>query len=55
MAFNTTALKIVHGAGSPEGVYAASPGSLFLNETGGANVSIYVKESGTGTTGWVAK
>lgn len=43
------------GAGSPEGVVAASPGTLYLNENGGAGTTLYVKESGTGKTGWVAK
>lgn len=43
------------GAGSPEGVYNANVGSLFLRTNGGANTTLYVKESGTGNTGWVAK
>ena len=30
-------------------------GSIYLRTDGGANTSIYVKESGTGNTGWVAK
>lgn len=43
------------GAGSPEGVYTAPIGSLYLRTDGGASTSLYVKESGTGNTGWVAK
>lgn len=43
------------GANSPEGVYSANVGSLFLRTNGGANTTLYVKESGTGNTGWVAK
>ena len=46
---------VYYGAGSPEGVVTAMIGSLFLNSTGGAGTSLYVKESGTGNTGWVAK
>jgi hypothetical protein len=43
------------GSGSPEGVVTAPMGAIYHNTLGGANVSIYVKESGTGNTGWVAK
>lgn len=43
------------GTGSPEGVYAAPVGSQFIRTDGGAGTSFYVKESGTGNTGWVAK
>ena len=43
------------GSGSPEGVVTADPGSLYTNIAGGANTTLYVKESGGGNTGWVAK
>jgi hypothetical protein len=43
------------GANSPEGVITAQQGSLFIRTNGGANTTLYVKESGTGNTGWVAK
>jgi len=44
------------GAGSPEGVVTAVVGSIYLRTTdGGAGTTFYVKESGTGNTGWVAK
>ena len=43
------------GAGSPEGVVAAPVGTLFLRTDGGATTTLYVKTSGTGTTGWTAK
>jgi hypothetical protein len=43
------------GEGSPEGVLAAGIGSLALRSDGGAGTSFYVKESGTGNTGWVSK
>jgi hypothetical protein len=43
------------GAGSPEGVVTAPIGAVYHNTTGGAGTSFYVKESGTGNTGWVAK
>lgn len=43
------------GNGDPENVVTASVGSLFLRANGGANTTLYVKESGSGNTGWVAK
>jgi hypothetical protein len=42
------------GTGSPEGVETASVGSVFLRTDGGTSTTVYVKESGTGNTGWVA-
>jgi hypothetical protein len=56
IAINSYANIIVTaGAGSPEGVVTASPGSLYLNASGGAGTTLYVKESGGGNTGWVGK
>jgi hypothetical protein len=43
------------GAGSPEGAVTARIGSIYQRTDGGAGTSFYVKESGTGNTGWVAK
>jgi len=43
------------GSGSPEGVRTAPVGSLYTRTDGGTNTTLYVKESGTGNTGWVAK
>ena len=43
------------GDGTPEGIVTAAIGSLFMRRDGGAGTSLYVKESGTGNTGWVAK
>jgi hypothetical protein len=43
------------GSGTPEGNVTAAPGSTFHRTDGGANQGIYIKESGTGNTGWVAK
>lgn len=43
------------GAGSPEGVVTAPVGASYHRTDGGAGTSLYVKESGTGNTGWVAK
>jgi len=46
---------IAKGAGTPEGVITARPGSLYTNTSGGSGTTLYVKESGTGNTGWVGK
>lgn len=43
------------GTGTPEGAVTAPIGSVFHRSDGGAGTSFYVKESGTGDTGWVAK
>lgn len=43
------------GTGSPEGVVTAVVGSTAMRSDGGAGTTSYVKESGTGNTGWVAK
>jgi hypothetical protein len=42
---------IFSGNGTPEGSITASPGSTY-HDTGG---TFYVKQTGTGSTGWVAK
>lgn len=43
------------GTGTPEGNITADVGSTWQRSDGGAGTSFYVKESGTGNTGWVAK
>lgn len=67
LEFNGISNKIVLGDGAsndaeihvstatPESSITAPPGSICLNTGGGAGTSFYVKESGTGNTGWVAK
>lgn len=51
-----TISKYVHaGAGSPEGVVTARVGATYHRTDGGAGTCFYVKESGVGKTGWVAK
>lgn len=47
--------QLIVGTGSPEGVVVGYTGSVFLNANGGAGVTFYVKESGFGNVGWVAK
>jgi hypothetical protein len=55
MFIGTGTTRITSGTGSPEGVLTASIGSWYTRTDGGANTTLYVKESGTGNTGWVAK
>lgn len=43
------------GTGSPETVVAATIGSLYSRTDGGGSTTLYVKESGAGNTGWIAK
>ena len=43
------------GTGSPEGVVSGSVGSLYTDQNGGANTTLYVKESGFSDTGWTVK
>jgi len=47
--------KLYAGSGSPENAIAATIGSLYLRTDGGTGSTFYVKESGAGKTGWVAK
>jgi hypothetical protein len=46
---------ITAGANTPEGAVTAPVGSLFLRTNGGTSTTLYVKQSGSGNTGWVAK
>lgn len=48
--------KYVHyrTTGTPEGAETANVGAICARGDGGAGTSLYVKEAGTGATGWVA-
>lgn len=48
-------VAIASGSGSPEGVLALPVGSTFHRTDSGGGSNLYVKESGTGNTGWTAK
>ena len=43
------------GAGTPLNVVSAGIGSVWYRNDGGANTTLYIKESGQFATGWVAK
>jgi len=47
--------KWTTGAGSPEGNLIANIGSIYTRTDGSTGNTLYIKESGTGSTGWVAK
>lgn len=55
IAGDAQTVKVYSGFGSPETAIKAGIGSLYLRKDGGANTTLYVKESGTGATGWIAK
>ena len=49
-------LDIYVGNGSPENVVTAGFGAIYINKDGGADTSIYVKETDNDrNSGWVAK
>jgi hypothetical protein len=47
--------SILTGSAAPEGATTATVGTIYLRTGGAAGTTFYVKESGTGNTGWVAK
>lgn len=53
--FLPSTVTLTIGVGSPASVVTAPVGSLYLNTSGGSGTTLYVKESGTGNTGWVGK
>lgn len=52
---STTYCQIRSGSGSPESIVTGNVCDLYLRTDGGASTTLYIKESGTGNTGWVAK
>lgn len=48
----TANIDWTQGAGSPEGVVAKDVGALYSRNNGSAGGTVYVKESGSGNTGW---
>ena len=52
---STGSQRLLSGTGSPESTITAPVGSIYMRTDGGAGTTFYVKESGTGNTGWVSK
>jgi hypothetical protein len=50
----TSKPSVCQGSGTPEGAVTAPIGSIFMRSDGGVLSSLYVKQSGTGNTGWAA-
>ena len=50
-----TPLYLYMGTGSPENAVTAPVGGIYIRTDGGAGTTLYVKESGSGDTGWVGK
>jgi hypothetical protein len=48
------AVGVFFTSGDPEGSLTAGIGSLALRDDGSGGTTVYIKESGTGNTGWVA-
>jgi hypothetical protein len=42
------------GHGSPQNVVTAPPGSDYRNLDGGVGTTFWIKQTGTGSSGWVA-
>jgi len=43
----------IQGTGSPEGVIVADIGQRYMNTTGASGSVLYIKQTGSGNTGWV--
>jgi len=52
---NLSIVGVLTHSGTPEGNFAAPIAAQFRRTDGGAATSLYIKESGTGNTGWAAK
>lgn len=50
----TTGVSDTYGSGSPEGAVTANVGSTYRRTDGTTATTLYIKESGTGNTGWAA-
>ena len=45
-------VRVLNGFGTPEAQIKASIGSIYMRKDGSTGTSVYMKESGTGATGW---
>jgi len=55
LSVSGTVAQILSGSGTPEAAVTAPVGSMWLRTDGGTNTTLYIKETGAGNTGWVAK
>lgn len=54
MRFGAAGPVFITGTGSPEGAETAVTGSLYVDDGGGADSTLWAKETGSGNTGWAA-
>jgi hypothetical protein len=54
-AFQTISAQLLSGAGSPVGAVNCSGRCLYIRTDGAAGSTLYVNETGGGTSGWAAK
>lgn len=54
ISLGSAKIRVLTGTGSPEASVTAPVGSLYLRSDGGASTALYIKETGTGNTGWTA-
>ena len=54
-AFQTISAQMMSGAGSPAGVVSCTARCLYIRTDGGAGSTLYINETGGGTSGWAAK
>lgn len=53
LATEIIGIEITIGSGSPETVVIGSPGDLYLDQTGGAASTFFIKETGVASAvGW---
>lgn len=52
IAVGSGGITITSSSSSPEGTVSAPVGSLYMRTDGSTGTSVYVKESGSGNTGW---
>ena len=45
--------SLISGEGSPEGIVEAAAPAIYIDEIGASGSILYVKQTGSGNTGWV--
>jgi len=51
----SSSVQIVKGTGTPESVVTAPVGSMYVDTDGGVGSTLYIKETGAGSSGWASK
>jgi hypothetical protein len=53
LSATVTQYAVKSGSGSPEGVLTAEPTVMYMDTAGGAGTILYIKQTGSGNTGWI--